>query len=67
MILRLFTTGILILGLIFERIEILISVNDLHIAGHARSWGLIPVTYNTREFKRVEELRITDWRKTATG
>ncbi|MGZ8191775.1 MAG: PIN domain-containing protein [Methylococcaceae bacterium] len=34
-----------------------IGVNDLHIAGHARSEGLILVTNNIREFERVEVLR----------
>ncbi len=39
----------------------MIGVNDLHIAGHARSRGLIVVTNNTGEFERIEGLRITDW------
>lgn len=34
---------------------------DLMIAGHARSEGLILVTNNTREFKRVDGLRIENW------
>lgn len=34
---------------------------DLLIAGHARSEGLILVTNNTREFERVEDLRVEDW------
>lgn len=34
---------------------------DLMIAGHARSQGLIVVTNNTREFARVDGLRIEDW------
>ncbi|GAB6090568.1 type II toxin-antitoxin system tRNA(fMet)-specific endonuclease VapC [Spirochaeta dissipatitropha] len=37
------------------------GVNDLHIAGHARSQGLVLVTNNTREFERVDGLRIADW------
>ncbi len=37
------------------------GVNDLHIAGHARSEGLILVTNNKREFERVEALRIENW------
>ncbi len=37
------------------------GVNDLHIAGHARSEGLILVTNNLREFKRVEALRLENW------
>lgn len=38
-----------------------IGVNDLHIAGHARSEGLTLVTNNLREFERVEGLRLTNW------
>lgn len=38
-----------------------IGVNDLHIAGHARSEGLILVTNNRREFERVEGLRLENW------
>ena len=38
-----------------------IGVNDLHIAGHARSEGLILVTNNRREFARVEALRLENW------
>ncbi len=38
-----------------------IGVNDLHIAGHARSEGLTLVTNNLREFKRVEGLRVNNW------
>ena len=38
-----------------------IGVNDLHIAGHARSEGLTLVTNNLREFKRVEALRLDNW------
>jgi tRNA(fMet)-specific endonuclease VapC len=34
---------------------------DLMIAGHARSEGLVVVTHNTREFERVEGLRVEDW------
>jgi len=34
---------------------------DNMIAAHARSLGLILVTNNTREFERVEGLRLTDW------
>ena len=44
-----------------ERKGLTIGVNDLHIAGHARSRGLVLVTNNTREFERVEGLRISDW------
>ena len=38
-----------------------IGVNDLHIAGHARSEGLALVTNNVREFERVDGLRIENW------
>lgn len=34
---------------------------DTMIAGHARSQGLIVVTNNVREFKRVEGLRVLNW------
>lgn len=46
-----------------EKKGIVIGVNDLHIAGHARSKGLILVSNNTKEFERVEGLRLTDWTK----
>ena len=39
----------------------IIGANDLHIATHARSEGLILVTNNTKEFKRVEGLRFENW------
>ena len=38
-----------------------IGVNDLHIAGHARSESLTLVTNNLREFERVEALRLDNW------
>ena len=38
-----------------------IGVNDLHIAGHARSEGLTLVTNNLREFERVDALRLVNW------
>ena len=38
-----------------------IGVNDLHIAGHCRSLGLIIVTNNVREFERVPGLRMENW------
>jgi tRNA(fMet)-specific endonuclease VapC len=44
-----------------ERAGNTIGAYDLLIAGHARSRGLIVVTNNTREFKRVDGLRIEDW------
>jgi tRNA(fMet)-specific endonuclease VapC len=36
---------------------------DQMIAGHARSLGLILITNNTREFKRVPGLRVDNWVK----
>jgi tRNA(fMet)-specific endonuclease VapC len=44
-----------------ERKGLTIGVNDLHIAGHARSEGLTLVTNNLREFERVNGLRTTNW------
>ncbi|CAK8716111.1 Ribonuclease VapC [Candidatus Electrothrix laxa] len=44
-----------------ERCGKTIGVNDLHIAGHARSEGLIVVTNNLREFERVAGLRVENW------
>ena len=38
-----------------------IGANDLLIAAHARSLDLILVTNNTREFERVEGLRLENW------
>jgi tRNA(fMet)-specific endonuclease VapC len=39
----------------------LIGENDIAIAGHAISENCILVTNNTREFKRVENLKYEDW------
>lgn len=38
-----------------------IGVNDLHIAGHARSEGLVLVTNNISEFERVPALELENW------
>lgn len=38
-----------------------IGVNDLHIAGHARSEGLVLITNNVSEFERVPALEIENW------
>jgi len=38
-----------------------IGAYDALIAGHARSLGLIVVTANLREFRRVDSLRYEDW------
>lgn len=39
----------------------IIDANDLHIAAHARSRGLILVSNNVKEFERVEGLRLENW------
>ena len=46
---------------VLERKGIPVGVNDLHIAGHARSEGLTLVTNNLKEFERVEALRLENW------
>ncbi|TXS96660.1 type II toxin-antitoxin system VapC family toxin [Parahaliea maris] len=38
-----------------------IGINDLHIAAHARSEGLVLVTNNLGEFERVDGLRTENW------
>lgn len=38
-----------------------IGVNDLHIAAHARSEGLVLVTNNMSEFERVPALEVENW------
>ncbi|WP_281259798.1 type II toxin-antitoxin system VapC family toxin [Bowmanella denitrificans] len=38
-----------------------IGVNDLHVAAHARSEGLVVVTNNLSEFERVPGLRTENW------
>ena len=44
-----------------ERKGWVIGVNDLHIAGHARSEGLVLVSNNLKEFERVDGLRLENW------
>jgi tRNA(fMet)-specific endonuclease VapC len=44
-----------------ERKGTIIGINDLHIAGHARSEGLTLVSNNIREFDRVGALRLVNW------
>ncbi|QWD83792.1 type II toxin-antitoxin system VapC family toxin [Polynucleobacter sp. MWH-P3-07-1] len=39
----------------------LIGENDIHIAAHAISQGLILVSNNLREFKRVPNLALENW------
>src|SRR5574343_1142209 len=38
-----------------------IGINDLHIAAHARSEGLVLVTNNTSELERVPALELENW------
>lgn len=44
-----------------ERKGLVIGPYDLMIAGHARSQGLVVITSNLGEFRRVEGLRSEDW------
>jgi len=44
-----------------ERSGTPIGVNEIHIAGHARSEGLILVTNNVSEFARVPALEVENW------
>ncbi len=44
-----------------ERIGKPIGVNDLHIAGHARSEELVLVTNNLAEFERIRGLELANW------
>jgi len=39
----------------------IIGNNDLWIAAHAKAAGLILVTNNEREFRRIQELEIENW------
>jgi tRNA(fMet)-specific endonuclease VapC len=39
----------------------IIGENDIHIAAHAISQGLILVTNNLREFQRVSNLALENW------
>ncbi len=40
-----------------------IGPNDMLIAAHAQSLGLVLVTGNVREFRQVAELAVENWRK----
>lgn len=44
-----------------EKIGQPMGVNDLHIAAHARSEGLVMVTNNVGEFARVPALQVENW------
>jgi tRNA(fMet)-specific endonuclease VapC len=39
----------------------MIGNNDLWIAAHAKAAGLILVTNNEREFRRIDGLEIQNW------
>lgn len=49
-----------------ERRGNVIGPNDLLIAAHALSLGVVLVTDNTREFAQVEGLRLENWRLPVT-
>ena len=44
-----------------ERLRQPIGVSDLHIAGHARSAGLVLVTNNVPALARVPALEVENW------
>jgi tRNA(fMet)-specific endonuclease VapC len=44
-----------------EKKRKIIGENDIHIAAHAISQGLILVTNNLKEFKRVPNLALENW------
>jgi tRNA(fMet)-specific endonuclease VapC len=46
---------------VLEKAGQTIGVNDLHIAAHARSEGLVLVTNNMHEFVRVPGLLVENW------
>jgi len=46
-----------------ERAGTPIGANDLWIAAHARAEGLVLVTNNEREFKRIKGLKVENWVK----
>ena len=46
---------------VLEKSGQVINVNDLHIAAHARSEGLVLVTNNVREFERIPALAVENW------
>jgi tRNA(fMet)-specific endonuclease VapC len=44
-----------------EKRDCPIGGNDLLIAAHALAAGLVLVTHNTSEFRRVPKLQVEDW------
>ena len=53
------------IGAALEKLGQPIGVNDMHIAAHARSEGLVLVTNNMGEFARVPALQAENWVHTA--
>jgi len=49
---------------VLEKIGQPIGINDLHIAAHARSEGLILVSNNMKEFAKVPALQLENWIET---
>jgi tRNA(fMet)-specific endonuclease VapC len=45
-----------------ERRGLIIGLYDLQIAAHALSLGLVLVSDNVREFRRVKGLKVVNWR-----
>ena len=45
-----------------ERAGVVIGPNDMLIGAHSVSHGLVLVTDNTREFRRIKGLRTENWR-----
>ncbi len=46
---------------VLEKSGQVIGVNDLHIAAHARSEGLVLVTNNVRELESIPALAVENW------
>ncbi len=44
-----------------KRRGMMIGINDLYIAGHARSEGMTLVTHHLKEFRRVEGPLLENW------
>jgi len=44
-----------------QRTGKVIGVNDMHIAAHARSQGMVMVTNNMKEIERIEGLLLENW------
>lgn len=46
---------------VLKKLDQPIGVNDMHIAAHARSEGLVIVTNNVGEFAIVPALQVENW------